>query len=209
MTGTRRGGRTRRALPGVRAVLVALVAAGTVGLALAPSAQAHARVRSTVPAAGATLTTAPQEVVLTFNEPPIGVGAVVRVEAPDGRVVSVGAVRVVDDEVHQTLADGLARGAYHVAWRVTSDDGHPVSDEFAFTVAGGGAASSSAPSTTSATPGAAPSVATTRPTPPEATSGTASRWLVLAAALVAVALGVLALARTRSTRHLRKWRPLP
>ncbi|GAB3069494.1 copper resistance CopC family protein [Pedococcus soli] len=208
MTGPRRGGRTRRALPGVRAVLVALVAAGTVGLALAPSAQAHARVRSTVPAAGATLTTAPQEVVLTFNEPPIGVGAVVRVEAPDGRVVSVGAVRVVDDEVHQTLADGLARGAYHVAWRVTSDDGHPVSDEFAFTVAGDGAASSSsassAPSTTSATPGAAPTVATTRPTPPEATSGTASRWLVLAAALVAVALGVLALARTRSTRHLRK-----
>ncbi len=39
----------------------------------------------------------------------------------------------MDDTVRQALAPGAPAGAYTVSWRVTSADGHPISDTFTFT----------------------------------------------------------------------------
>ncbi len=114
------------------AMLTVLVA---VGIAGAATADAHAVLLSTSPADGAAATQEPPEVVLTFNEAISGVGAIVRVTAPSGQV-SAGSPRVIDHTVHQTLLPGAGGGSYRVDWRVTSSDGHPVSDTFTFTVAG-------------------------------------------------------------------------
>jgi hypothetical protein len=46
-------------------------------------------------------------------------------------------VQVDGATVVQPLTADLPAGGYTVDWRVTSADGHPLSDRFAFTVAGG------------------------------------------------------------------------
>ena len=115
--------------------LVVLVTLGVAGATGAPGASAHSQLLSTAPAAGGELAAAPAEVALTFNEPPIALGSVVRVTGPSGQVVSAGAVRVLDDTVHQGMASA-GGGTYRVDWHVTSEDGHPVSDTFTFSVAG-------------------------------------------------------------------------
>ncbi len=128
---TARARATRAAL----AVLVALTAVVLDGVRGGGAASAHDALRSANPAAGATLDRLPREVVLTFTEAPLGVGAVVRVTSPSGAVVSTGPARVDRDTVRQAIAasDG-GGGAYRVDWRVTSHDGHPVSDTFGFSV---------------------------------------------------------------------------
>lgn len=185
------GGRALGILALLPLAVLAVAAADLVG---AQPASAHARLQATTPAAGSAVAAGPSEVVLTFNEPPIGVGTLVRVSGPDDAVVSVGPVRVVDDEVRQTLATGLAGGTYRVDWKVTSDDGHPVSDTFSFTVAGG-ADSSTAP--TVRAPG---SSGTDQP------RGSLQPWLVLVMAAVVAVLGY---PLTRSLQRNRKARTHP
>jgi methionine-rich copper-binding protein CopC len=135
-----------------------------VAVAAAPAAQAHATLLRTNPAKEALLPRAPEEVVLTFSETPIGIGTTVRVAGPDA-VVSLGQPRVIDNTVHQTLSRGLGGGRYIVTWRVTSDDGHPVSGTFAFTVEGTSSQSASrsaAPSATTAAHKTTPKTHTSR-----------------------------------------------
>ena len=75
----------------------------------------------------------PTELVLTFSGEIASVGAAVEATGPDG-VVSEGAPEVEGFTVTQPLAADLPAGAYQVAWRVTSSDGHPISGEYTFTV---------------------------------------------------------------------------
>ena len=126
------------------AALAALAAVLVLGFA-AP-ASAHTALVSSDPAAGTTLSDPPESVTLTFSEP-VGDPAYVVVTAPDGTPLSSGKAEVSGSEVSQDLAAGGA-GDYTVAYRVVSDDGHPVEDEFGFTVE---AASASPTPTASAT----------------------------------------------------------
>ena len=180
--------------------IVALAARGAAPLTTASPASAHAVLRSTSPASGASLQTAPREVVLTFDEAPAAVGDVVQVTGPDGSVVSVGPPRIVGTTVHQGLAPGLASGGYEVVWRVTSDDGHPVSNAFAFSVTGTAMSTRTTPATP-ASGGSQPSATPGASAPSAGQASGASGPTLVAAALLLAVLVVLAafVARRRRT----------
>jgi methionine-rich copper-binding protein CopC len=136
----------------LRTTAAALGAGLVLALAAAP-AYAHDELRSSNPADGSTLATPPAQVVLTFEEPPVELGAQVVVTGPDGPVSS-GTPRLAGDDVVADVQPQAPAGRYTVEWRVTSDDGHPVSGTFAFTAQA--AASGATPSAAASSPAAAP-----------------------------------------------------
>jgi copper transport protein len=121
---------SRRA--GLAAVLavVWLVAAGM-------PAGAHALLRESDPAAGASLDQAPRRVVLTFTERPEPGLSSIQVLDTGGQPLQRGDGTPVEGEPLQFavgLGD-LADGTYTVSWRVVSkDDGHVTAGSFAFGV---------------------------------------------------------------------------
>jgi methionine-rich copper-binding protein CopC len=118
----------------VWAAIVGLLLGVLSSLALAGSAEAHAALQSITPADGARLAQAPTQVVLTFDEAVSTSFATVTVSDPAGKPVTQGAATVDGAVVTQTLAPGLGAGQYVVAFRVVSDDGHPISERTTFTV---------------------------------------------------------------------------
>jgi methionine-rich copper-binding protein CopC len=198
----------------LRGAAVLLAAAAALAASAAP-ALAHDELVSTNPTAGATVARPPTEVVLTFGETVLPLGTQVVVTGPDGPV-SDGSPSVSGKEVRQPLRSGPA-GTYDVAWRATSEDGHPVSGTFAFT-----AQAASPPTTSSTSPTAAPptSSGTTVPTPaatsttpattPAPTSVTTAPtagasstspwvWALVVLAVVAIGLGGWVLYRRRAS----------
>lgn len=109
---------------------------------VAAPASAHDELISTDPAAGSTVATVPSVVVLTFAEPPLTLGMGVDVTGPGG-TVSSGAPTLSGSVIRQAVQPGAAAGSYTVRWRVTADDGHPVSGSFTFVASGPGAAAAS------------------------------------------------------------------
>ena len=101
----------------------------------APAAQAHNVLQSTDPAAGSTVPMVPEIITLTFSEPVLPVGATIMVHASDQRMVNVGPPVLVDNTVSQAVTGELPAGEYTVLYRVTSEDGHPIEDQFRFTAA--------------------------------------------------------------------------
>ncbi|MEU6775259.1 copper resistance protein CopC [Streptomyces sp. NPDC046759] len=106
-------------------------------LGTAAPASAHAALRTTDPADGSVLGTAPRHVTLTFSE---SVGLLTdsfRVYAPDNHLLRTGAADHVpgrSDTARVPLPAKLATGTYTVAWRVVSADSHPVSGALTFSV---------------------------------------------------------------------------
>lgn len=117
---------------GAVVVLLALALCGLVLLA-APVA-AHAVLTGTQPERGATVTEQLDMVVLEFNEPVAF--AQVQVAGPDGTRVEEGTPVERGETVQQALSSLLEPGAYTVAFRATSDDGHPIEDTFEFAYEG-------------------------------------------------------------------------
>jgi copper resistance protein C len=209
-----------RGRPAVRSrAVLACVAAAALVLMVAPTASAHDSLVSSSPADGQTVATMPPTIVLTLNEPAVDVGTRVVVSGPDGEVQQ-GRPRLVKNTVEQAVAPGSPAGRYTVTWRVTSDDGHPVSGTFSFTTRSAGASSTSVPGdptasasspvngSTPTTAGVGPTTAEAGPTSTTSTgesgqSGTSwAVWLVLAV-LVLAAAGATAvrLRRARSGGH--------
>lgn len=166
-----------------------LAAALVLALATAQPASAHNRFVSSDPADGATVPQTPSTVVLTFDEPAIALGTQVEVTGPDGPVQQ-GAAQLVDDTVRQPLAGGAPAGRYTVRWRVTAEDGHPITRSSTFT--------SSTPGTGPPAPSAAEPAP--QPAPAGLTSPAAWPWLLLALALFALA-GTLTVRRRRRERR--------
>lgn len=119
------------------ALLVALLLVAPAG-----TAAAHDQLTGTEPADGATVQEAPEQVVLTFSGEIAELGAQVVVAGPDGETVTDGEPRAIGTDVTQKLAADLPAGDYEVTWRVTSQDGHPISGTFGFEVAEGAAETS-------------------------------------------------------------------
>jgi copper transport protein len=94
-------------------------------------AQAHAVLRSALPADGSLLPEAPPEAILSFNEPvqPISI----RLLAPDGSETDLTDSVQGAAEVRVPLPS-LARGTHVLSWRVVSEDGHPVPGALMFSV---------------------------------------------------------------------------
>ncbi len=176
-------------------------------------AAAHDDLIGTDPADGATVGTAPDRVTLTFTQPALELGTQVLVTGPDGSTVSDGPVLLDGTTVAQRLLAMRPAGAYRVDWRVTSEDGHPVSGTFTFTASTGVAPE---PDPTPAVPSPSPAVAGTTsstPTPEPSADPTAAtaarpadaaeparstgRDVLLAAVVLVLAGGVPALVAVR------------
>lgn len=124
-----------------RAVLVrcALPCAllGTWVLAFVHGAGAHALLRQSDPASGASLERAPQTVTLVFTEEPEPKLSSVKVVDASGRQVSQGPAQVVPGQPRQLRVPlgSLSTGVYTVTWRTVSRvDGHVTGGAFAFGV---------------------------------------------------------------------------
>ena len=118
----------------VPSLLLALgVAAGVVlGVVGTPTlASAHDVLERSNPSDGAAVNTLPDTVELTFAEAPLAVGTQVVVTGPTGPVSS-GSPTIEGRDVTQALAPNAPGGDYTVSYRVTSDDGHPVTGTFSF-----------------------------------------------------------------------------
>lgn len=130
-------------------MLAVAAAAAALMLAAAPAA-AHDELLASDPPDGATVAEGPAELLLTFSAEVTGLGAAVQVLDGDGTDWADGQPEIDGVQVVQPLRADMAAGAYAVAWRVVSSDGHPVSGVLSFTVAEGQASPS--PSQESARP---------------------------------------------------------
>ncbi|WP_243769607.1 copper resistance CopC family protein [Amycolatopsis acidicola] len=110
-------------------VLGALLLAGT------RAADAHNVLESSSPAAGASLTASPSTVELTFNEPiESGFNELV-VTGPDKTSQwQNGAATVSAEKISVPLRPLGPAGEYTVAYHIVSEDGHPVSGSYTFTL---------------------------------------------------------------------------
>jgi methionine-rich copper-binding protein CopC len=201
-------------------VLILLTLAAGVGLA-GPAA-AHNVLTSSDPTDGSTLQAAPTTVRLTFDQPVQDFEPVVTVIGPDGNRYESGAP-VVDSTVVTAGVNALpVAGAYSIAYRVVSADGHPVEGEIKFQLADGavsgadGSAGRSEPAgagTTDSAAAASPAssagpVAETAPAAtvvavaPVASSSGLSGWVwaAIAAAGILVAAAIVVIVRRPAQR---------
>ncbi len=159
----------RRAVPVLIGLLLAI-------LAPASPAWAHTRLLTASPAKDTVLTSAPATVTLTFSErlnpdfTTIVVSDTARQPIPAAKPAVDGGSGTI------TLGRVLGNGAYTVAYRVVSSDGHTVQGSYTFTVAD--------PALPAAAPSAIPAAA---PAP----SGTGRGRLIL---IIVVAAGLLLVA---------------
>ena len=151
-----------------RPVVVALLA-GLWLLATGGTANAHALLRDSDPASGASLDRAPQAVSITLSEPPDPRLSSIRVLDQSGGPVAAGTAGPVPGKPLQlrvALRGGLPNGVYGVVWRVLSrTDGHVTTGSFSFGVGVDPGAVPTAPSN---------AVASSPPNP----LSVAGRWLL-------------------------------
>jgi methionine-rich copper-binding protein CopC len=152
--------RVIRTLPVIRTLrrlLGAACALLVTALVLAGPAAAHDELVNATPRAGTSVGRLPAQVRLAFDQPVLAELSVVRVTGPGGRVLSSGPATVAGTIVTQRTAGPAPAGAYRLAFRVVSADGHPVSGGWGFTVTTGSAVGApGAGSTADAGPPAGP-----------------------------------------------------
>ena len=125
------------------AVLVAL-ALGTPSLAYL-----HETLKRAEPAPGATLSTVPRELRLTFTRAPEIATTHIELLALDSQPVALAPLRL--DTAHTVVAQirgTLVAGTYAVVWRIAGRDGHPVRGHYSFTIAPGAEGLVAMPTTT-------------------------------------------------------------
>ncbi|WP_129338829.1 copper resistance CopC family protein [Cellulomonas endophytica] len=127
------------------AALVALLGLG--GLATAVPAAAHDALVGSSPAPDETVPASPERLTLQFGDVPLDLSNQLVLTGPDGAAGPALTPVVEGTTVVADLPEPLAAGAWTLAWRVVSADGHPVEGTIAFTVA---------PAAPAATPEAAP-----------------------------------------------------
>ena len=125
------------------AVIAGLLAMIGLGIAASPAVAAtatparfaHAALAATDPADGSVVPTQPEEVSATFDEPIHMTVSSLEVYTPDGDRADDGDTTLANpEEIAVTLLPGLGSGTYTAVWHVISDDTHPVSGEFTFSI---------------------------------------------------------------------------
>jgi methionine-rich copper-binding protein CopC len=95
-------------------------------------ASAHADLVSTTPVDGAVLESAPQSLTLSFNSTLLEAMVELAVSNSDGELVSGVLVESVGTDAIAQWPAGLPGDAYEVAYRIVSQDGHPVTGSLRF-----------------------------------------------------------------------------
>ncbi|WP_416071982.1 copper resistance protein CopC [Streptomyces sp. ID05-04B] len=106
------------------------------GLGSGP-ASAHAALRGADPVDGSVVKTSPGSITLTFTESVGLLDDSFRVFDPDNQRVKTGRAGHADgraDTARVTLPRNLGTGTFTVAWRVVSEDSHPIAGAFTFSV---------------------------------------------------------------------------
>jgi hypothetical protein len=115
----------------------AALAAKTIALlALAAwRAPFHLHLLKSVPAANATMPSAPESIRLWFSQPPELAVTSVKVTGPGSAVVPLAPLSGGDSSLVVAPVKGkMAAGAYTVVWRTMAKDGHVARGTFAFKV---------------------------------------------------------------------------
>ena len=117
-------------------LLASLLLAAGIVLSTASSAAAHDSIVSATPEADATIGVVPQEISLTFSGEILTVGSAVVIEVitPGGQNLATEQPQIDGTTVTQALTGDQEPGLYTVRWRVVSSDGHPISNEYQYTV---------------------------------------------------------------------------
>ena len=146
-------------------LLVLMLLTLAAGVGLAGPAAAHNVLISSDPTDGSTLQTAPTSVRLTFDQPVQDFEPVVTIIGPDGQGYESGSPQIDSTVVITSVGALPVAGAYSIAYRIVSADGHPVEGSIAFQLADGAVAASSdeassaSPSSVATAASAAPSAA--------------------------------------------------
>lgn len=192
--------RSRHAIVAASMALAAVLGAGW-----SLPAAAHASLVASDPAAGQRFDRLPAGVRLEFSEP-ISAPAYVVVTAPDGSRADQGEARIDGGVVSVDLGGTAPEGSYGLAFRVVSEDGHPVTGRIAFVV-GDGPLDEAVPSPTGSAEPAPPSADGDAPARGDRTEGAGGDdgglslgqvQVGAAVALFAVAGGLLLWSRRRS-----------
>ena len=155
---------------------------------------AHARLVRSIPAANASLDSAPTSIGLWFSERPEPRFTSVQLLDSSGAAIPLGAPTSVEQNgLTFAIGRALLPGFYSVVWRTAASDGHPTNGRFSFRVVG---AQAPAPAPTPgvtvvpvAPPPSAPtSISQTPSTPP------AIRWAELLSVLLVIGATVFRLA---------------
>ena len=103
-------------------------------LMLMPGAAfAHTGLESAVPADGETVTSALDELILTF-ETPIEPLSEIKVVNEEDSEMELADIEIKENTLTGKLSNPLPNGTYTVNWTIVGEDGHTVSNEYAFTV---------------------------------------------------------------------------
>jgi copper transport protein len=117
------------------------------------AALAHPALVATTPGAGYAVTSPPEAVAVTFNEPVTPVGESLILRLSDGSLVPLAVdLQQGGNELRGVPAEELAAGSYEVAYRVVALDGDLIEGSFAFGVATPVAADSTAAGTSQEDP---------------------------------------------------------
>ncbi len=165
---------------------VVAVAAVALALLVPAAASAHAYLVKTVPEPSVILTTAPNDVQLTFDEPVEPRFAIISVTDVDGRQETTGPVArsPLDPNTLVVPVRHVGEGWYLVYWRAISVDGHPVQGAYTFAVG---------PNAGPAPEFAIPSIAATATSTPLVIT----KWLAFLTLMTAFGLFVLRIAIAR------------
>lgn len=181
-------------------------------LGFSAPASAHDAAETSSPAQGATVATPPEQVSVTFNKQPLGLGSRFSVKDSTGTEWADGAVEIVDNVASQKLKSGAPAGPYTVSWRVVSSDSHPIEGTFGFTAAAAAgappsdaSASAAASGGSSTAPAGVPTMGTAQPGTtaapvPAADASEPFPWSLVVFA--AVALGLLVTIGIMAKRRL-------
>ncbi|KOV85493.1 hypothetical protein ADL03_12730 [Nocardia sp. NRRL S-836] len=164
-------------------------------------ASAHAELKSSTPASGATLDTAPKQVELVFSDAvSLPEGEAVVITGPDGARWPVTQAHAVNSTITAAVDPAAAKpGAHTLAWTAQADDGDIIKGTVTFTLSAAAATSSAqAPASSTATSTAASTQAPNAAPPASATrdSGGLPAWVWVVLGLV-VLVGVILLVRRR------------
>jgi methionine-rich copper-binding protein CopC len=110
------------------------LACGLMLVGLAAFLQAHTKLEKSEPAAGVTVTAAPKQIQLWFNEKVDLAVSKIELTGPSGKV-DLGPTHVMGDKSLMAGISGkVADGSYTIAWQTAGDDGHVAKGDIAFTL---------------------------------------------------------------------------
>jgi len=137
----------------MRAPFVGFLALALLVLTPAPAA-AHGGLKGSYPAKNEVIAGTPKEIRLDFTEKPEIAVTSLQLTNSRGDVIELAPSALKRNSVTAPIGHDLPSGRYHVEWKTAGRDGHPVSGDFYFEIAG--SASTAPPSSGTGTPPAAP-----------------------------------------------------